>query len=141
MAVYQLDDLTPHMADSAWVADNAQVMGEVEMAAHSSVWFSAVVRGDSAKITIGEGSNVQDGSVYLDAHELAGGEVERLTVDHLEAHRADGGLLGEHHGVGAVVDRVGDVGHLGPGRAPRGRGHPRRAAPPRSAARSRPQRL
>ena len=32
MAVYQLDDLTPHMADSAWVADNAQVVGDVHMA-------------------------------------------------------------------------------------------------------------
>ena len=61
MAIYELDIHTPQIDDSAWVADNAQVMGEVEMAAHSSVWFSAVVRGDSAKITIGEGSNVQDG--------------------------------------------------------------------------------
>ena len=63
MAIYELDIHTPKIDDSAWVADNAQVMGEVEMAAHSSVWFSAVVRGDSAKISIGEGSNVQDGSV------------------------------------------------------------------------------
>ena len=53
MAVYQLDDLTPHIADSAWVADNAQVMGDVHMDADSSVWFSSVVRGDSATIHIG----------------------------------------------------------------------------------------
>ncbi len=63
MAVYQLDVLTPYLADSAWVADNAQVIGDVHMAADSSVWFSTVVRGDSAKITIGEGTNVQDGCV------------------------------------------------------------------------------
>ena len=63
MAVYQLDVLTPHIADSAWVADNAQVMGDVHMAADSSVWFSSVVRGDTATIHIGEGTNIQDGSV------------------------------------------------------------------------------
>jgi carbonic anhydrase/acetyltransferase-like protein (isoleucine patch superfamily) len=63
MAVYQLDALTPDIADSAWVADNAQVMGDVHIAADSSVWFSSVVRGDTATIRIGEGSNIQDGSV------------------------------------------------------------------------------
>ena len=63
MAVFQLDELIPQIADSAWIADNAQVMGEVQMDAHSSVWFSSVLRGDSEKITIGEGSNIQDGSV------------------------------------------------------------------------------
>ena len=63
MAVFQLDELIPQIADSAWIADNAQVMGEVQMDALSSVWFSSVLRGDSEKITIGEGSNIQDGSV------------------------------------------------------------------------------
>jgi carbonic anhydrase/acetyltransferase-like protein (isoleucine patch superfamily) len=63
MAVYQLDALNPHVADSAWVADNAQVIGDVHMATDSSVWFSSVVRGDTATIRIGEGTNIQDGSV------------------------------------------------------------------------------
>ena len=63
MAVYQLDVLTPQIADSAWVADNAQVIGDVQMAPDSSVWFSSVVRGDTATIRIGEGTNIQDGSV------------------------------------------------------------------------------
>ena len=63
MAIYKLDQLTPEIADSAWVADNAQVMGDVRMAPHSSVWFSSVVRGDTATISIGEGTNIQDGSV------------------------------------------------------------------------------
>ena len=63
MAVYQLDELVPQIAESAWVADNAQVMGDVHMATDSSVWFSSVVRGDTARIEIGEGTNIQDGSV------------------------------------------------------------------------------
>ena len=63
MAVYALDDLSPQLAEGAWVAEGAQVMGNVHMAADSSVWFGAVVRGDTETISIGEGSNIQDGSV------------------------------------------------------------------------------
>ena len=63
MAVYALDDVTPQIAESAWVADSAQVMGEVSVGADASIWFGTVVRGDTATITIGEGSNVQDASV------------------------------------------------------------------------------
>ena len=63
MAVYALDDLTPELAEGAWVAENAQVMGNVRLAADASGWFGAVVRGDTDTISIGEGSNIQDGSV------------------------------------------------------------------------------
>ena len=63
MALYQIDDAIPRIADSAWIADSAQVIGRVEMAADSSVWFGAVLRGDTEDIRIGVGSNVQDGSV------------------------------------------------------------------------------
>ena len=63
MAVYGLDDVTPMLATTAWVAQGAQVMGNVRMDADASVWFGAVVRGDTETITIGEGSNIQDGSV------------------------------------------------------------------------------
>ena len=63
MAIYQLDDLTPSIPDSAWVADSAQVMGNVTLGEHTSVWFGAVLRGDTSTITVGKGSNVQDNSV------------------------------------------------------------------------------
>ncbi|WP_439113551.1 gamma carbonic anhydrase family protein [Hydrogenophaga sp.] len=63
MAIYELDGLAPRMAESAWVADNAQVMGDVVLGEDSSVWFGTTVRGDTETITIGRGSNVQDGSV------------------------------------------------------------------------------
>lgn len=63
MAVYALDGVEPQIAESAWVADSAQVMGEVQLCADASVWFGTVVRGDTSSITIGEGSNVQDASV------------------------------------------------------------------------------
>ena len=63
MALYQLDDLTPQLAAGAWVADSAQVIGDVRMAENSNVWFGSVVRGDSETITIGENSNIQDACV------------------------------------------------------------------------------
>jgi carbonic anhydrase/acetyltransferase-like protein (isoleucine patch superfamily) len=63
MALYALDDLLPQVAPTAWVADNAQVIGDVSLAANSSVWFGVVARGDSAPITVGEGSNIQDNTV------------------------------------------------------------------------------
>ncbi|HEX3141745.1 MAG TPA: gamma carbonic anhydrase family protein [Rhizobacter sp.] len=63
MALYQLGDETPDIADTAWVADSAQVMGAVTLAENASVWFGAVLRGDTERITIGKNSNVQDGTV------------------------------------------------------------------------------
>ncbi|WP_395056293.1 gamma carbonic anhydrase family protein [Polaromonas sp.] len=63
MATYQLDTLKPIIHPTAWVADNAQVMGNVTLAEGSSVWFGVVIRGDTSTITVGKGSNVQDNSV------------------------------------------------------------------------------
>ena len=63
MAIYALDGVAPQLDPSAWVADSAQVMGAVTLGADSSVWFGTIVRGDTETITIGRGSNIQDGSV------------------------------------------------------------------------------
>ena len=65
MAIYELDDPKPQLPGDGnfWVAPSASVMGNVIMKPDSSVWFGATVRGDNEPITIGERSNVQDGSV------------------------------------------------------------------------------
>ncbi len=62
LALYQLDDHTPQLVDPAsiWVAENASVVGNVALAAFSSIWFGAVLRGDNETIRIGERTNVQD---------------------------------------------------------------------------------
>lgn len=54
---------TPRIAESAFIADGAKVIGDVEMKAHSSVWYNAVLRGDINYISIGERSNIQDGCI------------------------------------------------------------------------------
>ncbi|MEQ1609465.1 MAG: gamma carbonic anhydrase family protein [Hyphomonadaceae bacterium] len=51
------------MDSESWVAESAIVVGRVTMLKNSSVWFGAIIRGDNDPVVIGEGSNIQDGSV------------------------------------------------------------------------------
>lgn len=82
MATYELDGVAPRMAESAWVADSAQVMGDVTLGERSSVWFGAVLRGDTERITVGEGSNIQDGSVLHADHGFPMTVGRHVTVGH-----------------------------------------------------------
>lgn len=63
MPLYAIGDRRPDRHPSAWVAPSADVIGEVTLAADSSVWFGAVIRGDNTPIVIGERSNVQEGAM------------------------------------------------------------------------------
>ncbi|BDI07182.1 gamma carbonic anhydrase family protein [Sphaerotilus microaerophilus] len=103
MAIYQLGDDVPEIHPEAFVADNATVIGKVQLAERASVWFGTVVRGDTDHIRIGRGSNVQDNSVL---HTDAGIELvigEDVTVGHqCVLHGCtigDGSLIG----IGAIV--------------------------------------
>ena len=53
----------PDIDPKAWVADAAHVIGKVRLAAGSSIWFGAVLRGDNALISVGENSNIQEGAI------------------------------------------------------------------------------
>lgn len=62
--IYCLGENKPQFrGEDYWVADNATVIGAVIMENNVSVWFNAVIRGDTETITIGENSNIQDGVV------------------------------------------------------------------------------
>lgn len=63
MAIYELDGKAPELRPGAWVSDSAQVIGDVELGQDASVWFGAVIRGDSEAIRIGRNTNIQDLSV------------------------------------------------------------------------------
>ncbi len=63
MALYALGEHQPELRGECWVADNATVIGSVVLEHEASVWFNAVIRGDDDLITVGGGSNVQDGAV------------------------------------------------------------------------------
>lgn len=54
----------PHQVhESVFIAQGAVVVGDVTLAEQASVWFNAVLRGDTEKLVIGAGSNIQDGAV------------------------------------------------------------------------------
>lgn len=62
--IYALDGVTPDIAPDAWVAPDANVIGDVELGARASVWFGATLRGDNEPIRVGAGSNVQENCVF-----------------------------------------------------------------------------
>lgn len=65
MPLYALDGTRPETAqpDEWWLAPDAHVIGRVRLAAGVGIWFGAVLRGDNEWISIGEGSNIQEGCV------------------------------------------------------------------------------
>jgi carbonic anhydrase/acetyltransferase-like protein (isoleucine patch superfamily) len=63
MSIYQLGDHAPEIDALAFVADSASVIGKVSLHANTTVWFGVSLRGDNERITIGENSNVQEGTV------------------------------------------------------------------------------
>ena len=64
MTVYSLGDSKPTIDESAWIAPDANVIGNIVLEAKSSVWFGSTLRGDNEVIHVGEGSNVQENCVF-----------------------------------------------------------------------------
>jgi carbonic anhydrase/acetyltransferase-like protein (isoleucine patch superfamily) len=100
-----LGDKKPQLPASGeyWVAPSATVLGDVILHKNASVWFNAVVRGDNDPITIGENSNVQDGSVLHSDPGLPLTIGRDVTIGHLAMVHSctvgDNSLIG----IGAVV--------------------------------------
>jgi carbonic anhydrase/acetyltransferase-like protein (isoleucine patch superfamily) len=105
MAVYNLGNVTPELPidDEYWIAPTAAVMGRVILKKNASIWWGATLRGDNEAITIGEGSNVQDGSVL---HTDMGSPLTlgaNVTVGHLVM--LHGCTIGDNTlvGIGSIV--------------------------------------
>ena len=62
--IYNFENNTPQLHKESWVASNAVLIGKVILKKDANIWFNVVLRGDIEPITIGEGSNVQDGSIF-----------------------------------------------------------------------------
>ena len=105
---YSLDGKSPHLHEDSWVAPTASVIGNVKLEKDASVWFGAVIRGDSSQddsdqIVIGEGSNIQDNCV---CHSDAGTPLtigKNVTVGHMVM--LHGCTIGDNSliGIGAIV--------------------------------------
>jgi carbonic anhydrase/acetyltransferase-like protein (isoleucine patch superfamily) len=61
--IYALDGIVPTIDPSAWVADEATLIGKVVVEAEASIWFGAQIRGDNEEIRVGAGTNVQENCV------------------------------------------------------------------------------
>jgi carbonic anhydrase/acetyltransferase-like protein (isoleucine patch superfamily) len=73
----------PSIHPSAFVADHATIVGDVEIGARSSIWFGAVLRGDVFHIRIGEETSIQDNSVVHVTHDQFATQIgSRVTVGH-----------------------------------------------------------
>lgn len=102
-SVLALPGASPSIAEDAFIADGARIVGAVTLSAASSVWYNAVLRADSAGIVIGSGSNVQDNvSVHVDSeHPVVVGE--RVSIGHNAVVHGctigDGSLIG----MGSVI--------------------------------------
>lgn len=101
--IWSLDTRMPQIAEDAYIAPAATVVGDVHIGSRASVWFGAVLRGDVERLTIGRDSNIQDNAVL---HSDPGAPLvlgDGVTVGHMAmlhgCHIADGALIG----IGAIV--------------------------------------
>jgi carbonic anhydrase/acetyltransferase-like protein (isoleucine patch superfamily) len=99
MVVRSFEGVEPDIHETAYVDDEAVIVGDVTLEREASVWPNATLRGDSGAIVVGEGSNVQDGAVlHEDATLAAGVTVGHNAIVH-DATVESGALVG----MGAIV--------------------------------------
>lgn len=107
----------PRVHETAFVAPNATIIGDVEIGAYSSVWFNSVLRGDIAPIRIGNYSNIQDLSILHESPDMPLIIEDNVTVGHkvtlhsctikkgaligMDSTILDGAIIGENAFVGA----------------------------------------
>ncbi|GAB3061577.1 gamma carbonic anhydrase family protein [Salinicoccus sesuvii] len=109
--------LTPKIDESAFIAPNATVIGDVELGAYASVWFGTVLRGDIAPIRIGNYTNIQDLSVLHETPDMPLVIEDYVTIGHkvtlhsctikkgaligMDSTILDGAVVGENAFIGA----------------------------------------
>ena len=98
MPIYQLGDDIPVIHASAYVAPEATIIGKVILGENVSIWPGVVIRGDNDSIAIGNGSNVQDGTVMHTDRGFPLTVGENVTIGHqVMLHGCtigDGSLIG-----------------------------------------------
>ena len=101
--ILEYKGILPEISPDAFVAPSADIIGRVKIAADASVWFGAVIRGDEAPISIGEGSNVQDNAVLHCDHQSPMNIGHNVTVGH--GAIVHGATIGDNVliGMGAVI--------------------------------------
>lgn len=116
--IMEYKGIMPEISPKAFIAPSADIIGDVKIADDASVWFGAVIRGDEAPISIGEGTNVQDNCVLHCDHGSAMVIGKNVTVGH--GSIVHGATIGDNVliGMGAVIldkAKIGDNCIIGAG--------------------------
>ncbi|MDR2880317.1 MAG: gamma carbonic anhydrase family protein [Azoarcus sp.] len=103
MGIYALDGLRPRTSEGSWIAHNATIIGDVRIGRDVSIWYNVVIRGDNEPIEIGDGTNIQDGSILHNDEGVPLTIGKNVTVGHMAMLHGcvigDGCLIG----INAVV--------------------------------------
>ena len=98
MSIFALGDRKPSFGEGSWIAHNATVVGAVRAGRNVSVWYNVVMRGDNDPITIGDDTNIQDGSVLHNDEGVPLTIGSGVTVGHMAMLHGctigDGSLIG-----------------------------------------------
>ncbi|NNE39308.1 MAG: gamma carbonic anhydrase family protein [Marinicaulis sp.] len=100
--IFAIQGKSPIIHDTAFIAPGAVVCGDVEIGANASIWYGCVLRGDENKITIGAGSNIQDGTIIHVDNPAMNGIATTIGENVLVGHKCmlhgatvhDGGFVG-----------------------------------------------
>jgi len=110
--IAQYNNIHPKIAPTAYVADDAVIIGDVEIGEDASVWFGSVLRGDVNFIRIGDRTNIQDGTiVHVSSNTHSTILEDRITVGHrvtLHGCYVESGCL---IGIGSILLDGVHVGH------------------------------
>lgn len=104
MQIIKFKDIAPKIHKTAYVSEGVSLVGDVTIGARSSIWFCSVLRGDVAPITIGENTNIQDGSIIHTSRFNGGTEIgNNVTVGHRAIIHACSLMDDAFIGMGAIV--------------------------------------
>ncbi|WP_217589065.1 gamma carbonic anhydrase family protein [Lentibacillus saliphilus] len=138
--IHSFENSSPHIHDTAFIAKNATVIGDVHIDEQSSVWFQTVIRGDVAPTRIGKRVNIQDLSMIHQSPNLPVTIEDDVTVGHqVTIHAA----TIRHHaliGMGAIIldgAEIGEHAFIGAGSLV----PPGKKIPPRTLALGRPAKV
>lgn len=94
----------PTIDPTAFIADNAVIIGDVHIGAESNIWFGCILRGDVHEIRIGKRTNIQDGSVIHTTRNVSGTYIgDEVTVGHMSLLHACTVETNGFIGMGAIV--------------------------------------
>ena len=103
MPVYALGNRRPQIDPQSWIAPNATLIGDIRLGRNASIWWNATLRGDNDPITIGENSNIQDGSVLHTDEGVPMNIGANVTVGHMVM--LHGCTVGDNSliGIGSII--------------------------------------